>query len=132
MKLQTLETLHSWEQHIDELDNSHYKLLLCLFSMFTAKNFYFSKWVHEFKNKQKKILEIGTAPTLSVSEMRNRESRPNFEGEGCVRLAVNARLTLLHYSPQFFAGLILLNFFDSIQLDQFNSFRRQGMRPEGS
>ena len=48
--------------------------------------------------------------------MRNRESRPNFEGEGCVRLAVNARLTLLHCSPQFFAWLIFfqLFWFDSV------------------
>ena len=41
--------------------------------------------------------------------MQNRESRPNFKGEGCVRLAVNARLTLLHCSPQFFAWLIFFS-----------------------
>ena len=38
MKLQTLETLHSWEQHTDQIDNSHCKLLACGVFVFNVQS----------------------------------------------------------------------------------------------
>ena len=40
------------------------------------------------------LLLYNWVSSCCVPEMRNHELRPNFKGEGCVRLAVSARLTL--------------------------------------